>query len=214
MLNLFFKPVCVVLLTVSCAYSQTVVFKGLEYKEVISPITKRIWLDRNLGAQQACISKTDQKCFGDYYQWGRTSDGHEKANSKVVKRSQKEKGFSGKEFISVKMGEHFDWNTQPNNALWQGTKAMNNVCPKGYEVPTIQELVSEIKNGNNFLNLPYSGYKSFCNGKLVQTKRQGAVWSSTSYEKDAYYIDIRNNSIESSTSSRADAFSVRCIKTK
>ena len=206
------KQILVALLIFSYAQAETIMFKGLEYEEITSPITKRIWLDRNLGAKQSCASKTDENCFGHYYQWGRKSDGHELPNAKVIKRSEKYKGFSGNEFISVKMGQYFDWNTQPNNDLWQGKNAINNVCPKGYKVPNIKELVSEINNQSNFLNLPYSGYKSFCNGKLVQTKRQGAVWSSTSYEQDAYYIDIRNKSIESSTSSRADAFPVRCIK--
>ena len=47
------------------------------YYVVKSPYTKRHWLDRNLGASRVCISHNDKQCYGDYFQWGRSSDGHE-----------------------------------------------------------------------------------------------------------------------------------------
>ena len=52
---------------------KTITFKNFEYKVIISPITGKKWLDRNLGATQACTSSTDKACYGDYYQWGEIS---------------------------------------------------------------------------------------------------------------------------------------------
>jgi len=61
--------------------STEIVHNGLSYYTIVSTTTGRVWLDRNLGATAACDSTTHKECFGDYYQWGRESDGHEKYNS-------------------------------------------------------------------------------------------------------------------------------------
>lgn len=197
----------------SCtAFAQSITFKGLTYNIITSSKTNQQWLDRNLGAKKVCLTKVDEACFGDYYQWGRIADGHEKASAKVVKKSQVNINNTTA-FIKVKDGAFFDWNNQSDDNLWN-KNSLNNICPSGFKVPTIEELSLEVEKNSQFLKLPLSGYKSFCNGSLVQTKKQGGVWSSSTYEKDSYYMDIRVNSIESSTSSRADAFPVRCIKIK
>lgn len=188
--------------------AQTITFQGLSYKIIKSPHTQKEWLDRNLGAQKVCTSKFDKACFGDYYQWGRGTDGHEKYNSKVIRKSQNNK-FTGSEFISVKSNQNFDWRQFRNDQLW----SIDNICPKGFKVPSIDELRAEFNNNAyGFLNIPLAGYKTFCNGKLVKQKLQASLWSSTSYEADAYYIELRNHQTDISTSSRADAFSVRCIR--
>ena len=46
------------------------VFDGLEYKLVTSPVSHRVWLDRNLGAKQVATSINDSDAYGDYYQFG------------------------------------------------------------------------------------------------------------------------------------------------
>jgi len=73
-----------------------IIFNENTYKIVTSPITGKVWLDRNLGASMVCTQSRDdfaddasyvtsqENCFGDYYQWGRLADGHEKANSGSV----------------------------------------------------------------------------------------------------------------------------------
>ena len=43
----------------------------------VTSLTGRIWMDRNLGAEQVATSPTDSKAFGDLYQWGRWADGHQ-----------------------------------------------------------------------------------------------------------------------------------------
>lgn len=45
---------------------------------VTSPITQRIWLDRNLGALQVAEEPGDHLAYGDLYQSGRKADGHQK----------------------------------------------------------------------------------------------------------------------------------------
>ena len=45
--------------------------------DVTNPTTGAIWMDRNLGATQAATSSTDADAYGDLYQWGRFSDGHQ-----------------------------------------------------------------------------------------------------------------------------------------
>jgi hypothetical protein len=47
------------------------------YQVDLSEKTGRVWLDRNLGASEACKTLTDLNCYGDYYQWGRGKDGHQ-----------------------------------------------------------------------------------------------------------------------------------------
>ena len=35
------------------------------------------WMDRNLGARQVANAINDVFSYGNYYQWGRSADGHE-----------------------------------------------------------------------------------------------------------------------------------------
>ena len=44
---------------------------------VTNPTTGRVWMDRNLGATQVATSRTDAAAYGDLYQWGRGTDGHQ-----------------------------------------------------------------------------------------------------------------------------------------
>ncbi len=41
----------------------------------------RKWLDRNLGAGEACTDNMTLNCLGDYYQYGRARDGHQFGNN-------------------------------------------------------------------------------------------------------------------------------------
>jgi len=59
----------------------SIIHNGTVYGTVVSPITGRVWLDRNLGADRVCTAYNDAQCFGDYYQWGRGYDGHQDPHS-------------------------------------------------------------------------------------------------------------------------------------
>lgn len=68
------------------------------YYPIISPITGRIWLNNNLGAEysnvnnfswannpfQQAKSIKDINAYGSLFQWGRKADGHEFRNSKII----------------------------------------------------------------------------------------------------------------------------------
>ena len=47
----------------------------------VTTATSRVWMDRNLGASQVATSSDDILAYGDLYQWGRLTDGHEKRGS-------------------------------------------------------------------------------------------------------------------------------------
>ena len=66
----------------SCGDLVEFIYKGEEvvYGSVIGQ-NNTCWLDRNLGALQVCTSSTDEKCYGDLFQWGRGDDGHQDRNS-------------------------------------------------------------------------------------------------------------------------------------
>lgn len=94
------KLLLILSLSTNIFAQMTVSHDGVEYGEVTSPITGRVWLDRNLGAKEVCTSIDDKNCFGDYYQWGRGSDGHEKYKSRVVTTPAKSLTHAGKYFIN------------------------------------------------------------------------------------------------------------------
>ena len=51
---------------------------AIPFTTVTSPDTAKVWMSRHLGAIQDCTTKTDTACYGDLYQWGRHSDGHQR----------------------------------------------------------------------------------------------------------------------------------------
>jgi len=62
--------------------SYTVTHNGFTYGTFTSKRTKRVWLDRNLGATEVCHKKSQSldphpNCWGGFFQWGRGDDGHQ-----------------------------------------------------------------------------------------------------------------------------------------
>jgi len=188
-------------------------FKGLEYKEVVSPTTGRIWLDRNLGATQVAQSPDDKKSYGDYYQWGREADGHEKKDSN--------------NFITV---DRFtdDWTYEDKDGskrsyFWSKIDG-SGICPPGYRVPTIEELELEMKEGNwdntddcfnSFLKLPLAGDRSHSDASLDDQGSSGYVWSSSVDDSSSWCLFFGSNLVDSDLNYRyyrANGRSVRCIK--
>lgn len=206
--------------------AQTISFNGLEYKTIKSPVTSKIWLDRNLGAKRQCISMDDKLCYGDYYQWGRKANGHEKISNKsdARKRVFTDLVKDGK-YIIVKHSSTFDWRIEQNNELWKGKDAINNICPKGFKVPNQKELENETvmakkpftvtdkkTSFSSFLKIPSSGFRSLCLGDLVRESKNGSLWTSSAYERESYYLDFNDQEAIMTTGARAEALPVRCIK--
>ena len=129
-------------------YSRTDIY---EPTTVIS--AGQVWMDRNLGASRVATSLTDSKAYGDLYQWGRLTDGHEKRNSSTT-RSLSSFDVPGHDRFILNSSSPGDWRAPQNDNLWQGVKGINNPCPDGFRLPTEIEWETE-KNS-------WSGTTSHC----------------------------------------------------
>jgi len=187
---------------------------------VTNPITGRTWMDRNLGATRVATSSTDIQSYGDLYQWGRRSDGHEKRNSTIISTLSSMDAPDHGSFIRIN-GGNYDWRSPQNNNLWQGVNGINNPCPVGYRIPTKNEWDEEQQSWstnnnigafNSILKLPTAGYRYVVDGSHTGVG-QGAYWSTTLIGIDARILFFTStlNSIAHNTS-RGYALSVRCIK--
>ena len=99
-------------------------------------------MDRNLGASQVAKSSTDAASYGDLYQWGRCSDGHEKRTSGPTTTLSSTDTPGHGDFITTSAAPN-DWRNPQNDNLWQGVAGTNNPCPAGYRIPTEAELETE-----------------------------------------------------------------------
>jgi hypothetical protein len=185
---------------------------------VTNPTTGKIWMDRNLGASQLATSSTDAASYGDLYQWGRGSDGHQCRTSSTTTTLSSTDLPGNSNFIKSNSG-NYDWRSSQNNNLWQGVNGVNNPCPSGYRIPTETELNAERASwsANNSigaftspLKLPLAGYRSHGDGSL--NNESGDYWSSTVGGTSARYLDFSDGNAGMTNDSRAFGFSVRCIK--
>jgi hypothetical protein len=190
--------------------------------EVTNPTTGKIWMDRNLGASQVAANSNDPNSYGDLYQWGRRSDGHQCRNSATTTTiSQFTNQPAHGDFI-LTSSSPYDWLYPQNNNLWQGINGVNNPCPNGYRIPTIFELDAERLSWNNNnssgafnspLKLPIGGYRIGTSGSL-NFSGGGIYWSSsiqTDFTRSrAIVIAVGNSYL--SLGSRGEGYSVRCIK--
>ena len=184
--------------------------------------TGKTWMDRNLGASQVATSSTDANSYGDLYQWGRRSDGHQCRNSGTTSTlSSVDEPVHGS-FITASSG-NYDWRSPQNANLWQGVSGVNNPCPSGYRIPTSAELEAErlIWSQNNstgafasLLKLPLAGYRDASSGSLTGVGTIGEIHSSTisgNYRNVLSFSNI-NTSANTGATARGIGSSVRCIK--
>lgn len=116
---------------------------GADVAEVLNPETGRIWMDRNLGASRVATSLDDELAYGDLYQWGRFSDGHQCRDSETTSVLSSAPDPGHNQFITVESSPG-DWLIAQNNILWQGPNAPNNPCPDGFRLPTYNDFFVEI----------------------------------------------------------------------
>jgi len=226
----------------SAPASGTAKFRG--YCEVEAK-DGRIWLDRNLGATKVCEKQDDEDCYGDYYQWGRSADGHEEKDSTNQDANPNKFPYKGSSKFELSNGEsNWDWlgdGTQSTYVkdrqdYWGGDKDNNIsdpdfklICPKGWHVPTKSELETLVDKENitdsasafnSTLKLPVAGTKNANNGKegeesrVVSDGSSGYIWTTdidTSNDKSWSFV-YQDSSANWTTSYRASAMSVRCIK--
>jgi uncharacterized protein (TIGR02145 family) len=188
--------------------------------DVTNPTTGKIWMDRNLGASQVATINTDAAAYGDLYQWGRRSDGHQcrtsPTTSTLSSTDQPEHG----EFI-LQSNTPFNWRSPQNTNLWQGVNGVNNPCPSGYRLPTETELDAERTSwiSNNAAGafasphkLPVAGYRSGSHGSLQAVGAHGGYWSSNVDGTYSRALDFASGSVYLFSYHRANGFSVRCLK--
>ncbi len=188
--------------------------------EVANPATGRIWMDRNLGANQVATSSTDSNAYGELYQWGRRADGHQcRTSNTTTTFSSTDQPVHGNFILALNLP--FDWRSPQNTNLWQGLNGINNPCPSGYRLPTEAELEAERLSwsSNNPqgafaspLKLPMAGWRHPSNGSLSHVGIFGCFWSSTIGGIDSRGLVFLNNTSGVDVYYRGDGFSVRCIK--
>ena len=186
----------------------------------------QVWLDRNLGASRVATSSTDSEAYGDLYQWGRGSDGHEKRDSTNTSTLSSSDTPGHGVFITADSSSLYDWRTPQNDNLWQGVSGVNNPCPAGFRLPTTPELNTEriSWSSNNSagaygspLKLVTAGSRDLFSGQIFDIESEGTYWSSTVDEGaigrlsgslgfDSGYAGAGN------TAYRANGHSIRCIK--
>jgi len=204
-----------------------IVFNGKTYDQITSSQTQRVWLDRNLGADQVCTSFDDSACFGDYYQWGRLADGHENVSSSTTSTLASTIEPSLANFILNTNSPTDDW-TSPNVDNDGNLRISNwnkpdesSICPIGYRVPTEYELTAEtINNGVNnkdsafssFLKLPASGHRYYNDASLRSVNEVGNLWSSSTNDNNARGLGWTSYNATWYNDRRTYAFNVRCIK--
>ena len=187
--------------------------------DVTNPATGRIWMDRNLGATQAATSSTDANAYGDLYQWGRRSDGHQcRTSATTTVLSSTDQPANGSFIIAP--GTPQDWRSPQNDNLWQGVNGVNNPCPSGYRLPTEAELETErlswsINNAQgafaSLLKLPMASGRNYSNGSLYSLG-SGFYWSSTVSGDDSHYLYFHSSNADMNSGFRALGASVRCLK--
>ncbi len=190
--------------------------------DVINPITGKTWMDRNLGASRAATSSTDAESFGDLYQWGRGTDGHEKRNSQITTILSSSDSPGNGSFI-LSPNSPGDWRSPKNDNLWQGVNGVNNPCPPGYRPPTEAELDAERQSWSSDdaagafaspIKFPMAGARDYTNGLLIRVGTSGYYWNNTNdfypFGKGFAFDNTRGASIFDGA--RSIGASVRCIK--
>jgi uncharacterized protein (TIGR02145 family) len=204
-------------------------FASLTSTDVYNPVTRQIWMDRNLGATRVAISSNDFNAYGSLFQWGRAADKHQlitwaSATSGTVVHGTTSVSSDGdtppNAFFITAVNSPNDWRTTQNNNLWQGLNGINNPCPTGYRLPTEAEWGAEHLSWTSQnaagafaspLKLTTPGYRDFSGGTIFVIGTDGHYWTSTVSGTQARSIGF-TNTIGLFNRNRAMGFSVRCIK--
>ena len=186
---------------------------------VLNPKTGKIWMDRNLGATRVAMSSTDAASYGDLYQWGRGTDGHQIRTS-LTTPTQSSLDQPGNVNFILGPDTPYDWRSGQNANLWQGINGVNNPCPSGYRLPTDLELAAELASWSSSdpagafaspLKLPVAG-RRFHFGPLYPENTTGFYWSSTVSGSLSRVLIFSSGYTTMSTNERANGGAVRCIK--
>jgi len=177
------------------------------------------WMDRNLGASQVATAHNNLAAYGDLFQWGRLDDGHQNRASGTTAILSNIDNPGHSDFISVE-DPPYDWRSPQKNSLWQGTSGINNPCPSGWRIPTIEEWETEQAswssddyNGafSSPLKLPAAGLRFYGNGSIGEVGSSGNYWSSTVDGNSSLGLGFGIDGAGMGPGFRAFGSSVRCI---
>lgn len=182
--------------------------KEVVYGIIISPVTGKKWLDRNLGASQVATSYDDYKAYGDLFQWGRPADGHQLINWTASNAGTAVNGTTtvlatsdvpgNSNFIIPPYDYPLDWRSDNNRNRW--ATIPQGPCPAGWHVPSIAEWLAEVSKtkggtansggitdrntGFNQLKLTVAGLRNVDDPGVVvfiQIGRVGHYWTTADY---------------------------------
>jgi uncharacterized protein (TIGR02145 family) len=175
------------------------------YGIIVSPTTGKKWLDRNIGAKQVATAYNDYLAYGDLFQWGRPTDGHQLINYTNSTTGTPVNGITATLATSDAPGNnlfittdtqapdgngvwHYDWRDNQNNNRWATNK--QGPCPSGWHVPTTNEW--EAETGLTNMTTAYSQLKLTAPGRrygdidggglegtLLRVGERGFYWSSS-----------------------------------
>lgn len=201
-----------------------------------------IWLNNDLGCgycdknnpdfdpTKQANAYDDFNAYGSLFQWGRLADGHELIKYTSSTSATAVNGITSTLSTTDVPGNNLyifnsgftavgDWRSSLNNNLWQGEQGINNPCPKGYRVPTTNELLNVISAEG--ITDAASAVNSTLGFSLAGRRTNGAVgyqgvasyhWTTETSGNRAgnYQRNVSRGSV--GVINRNFGFSVRCIK--
>lgn len=180
------------------------------------------WLDRNLGATAVATAYNTAAAYGDLYQWGRLTDGHQIRTSGATDTNSSIDVPGHANFITEGLWP-YDWRAPQNNNLWGSAGGyLNNPCPTGWHVPVRTEwasvvsalgITNRVTAASSVLHLPAAGGRDTHNASLYNADSFGYYWSSTILNSYAYFLYFNSSNVNPAyNSGRAFGYSVRCLK--
>ncbi len=181
------------------------------------------WMDRNLGASRVATSSTDTEAYGDLYQWGRYSDGHEKRSSGITaQNATSDSDVPGHSDFILVTNDPWDWRDPQKNTLWQPDSGLNNPCPAGFRLPINTEWQAERESWTTKdaagafgspLKLVLAGKRESTYGTIIETTSQGIYWASTAGGGVSWTSYFTSSIADPDFATRrAWGMSVRCLK--
>ena len=177
--------------------------------EIVPPIVGpdgSCWLKHNLGAHYITVGNPyfnpdadagvdDIHAYGNLWQWGRNSDGHQLINhldayTATAVNPATTAAKSDLPASSVFITGDDDWRVNSNDLLWLKSDTGNQVCPSGWRVATDEEWFA-INGGNDsngingsfappaFLHLSRAGKRVGQDGTVTSQGGVTDYWTST-----------------------------------